>query len=68
MEIKGKKIEKIFNWKVYYDVEDKMACGEFDPRTKVTKVYIAKENEELPTIVNKPQWQVERKAVLIIFK
>jgi hypothetical protein len=67
MMISGRKVKKIFRWKVYYDEEDKMVCGEFDPRTKVNKIVVALLNEQLPNLINKPQWIAEKEAVLIVF-
>ena len=68
MIINGKVIDKVMDWKLYYDMEVKKVCGQYDPAQKVNKVIMSALDEMLPSYINQPQWVEERKAILIVFK
>jgi hypothetical protein len=68
MKLLGKKIDKIIDWKLYYDTQDKMVCGRYLQEVKANMLLVAKPEELLPTYINQPQWVEERKAILIILK
>lgn len=62
VDIKSKDIEKIIKWKVWYDKNTKLPCGQG------FMVCVCSPDEVLPVIPNKPHWVEERECVMIIKK
>ena len=60
--VDGKKVEKILDWKLYYDTEVMKPCGQGN------LVAVCGLDEVLPEYINKPQWVKERTARLFIFE
>jgi hypothetical protein len=70
VKIKGRKIERIFNWKVHYDKMTKKACGLPSPTTGhlicVADADAQDKSSILPMLQNKPHWIEDREAIMII--
>jgi len=63
--INGRKVIRVFNWRILYDTKTKKACG-FPSSTTGHLICVADEGEKLPLLQNKPHWVEDREAIMVI--